>query len=120
MLQAIAPSLRPRELLARIRGGVRGLVVGVPDNYFFDRLTPDVEQAVRAAIRKFEQLGARIESLRLPSMEDATELSRITLLAPVVVNRKGEHQKLLERLRHEGYSRVRINGEVLELEDREF
>ena len=45
------------------------------------------------------------------------EGSRITLLAPVVVNRKGEHQKLMERLRHEGYSRVRINGEVLELEE---
>ena len=35
----------------------------------------------------------------------------------MVVERKGEHHKLLERLRHEGYSRVRINGEVLELEE---
>ena len=45
------------------------------------------------------------------------EGSRITILAPVVVNRKGEHHKLLERLRQEGYSRVRLNGEVLELEE---
>jgi excinuclease ABC subunit A len=42
---------------------------------------------------------------------------RITILAPVVVNRKGEHIKLLERLRQEGYSRIRLNGEVMELEE---
>ncbi len=65
--------------------------------------------------------GRPISSLSVPQMVDQImglpEGSRITLLAPVVVNRKGEHQKLLERLRHEGYSRVRINGEVLELEE---
>jgi excinuclease ABC subunit A len=43
--------------------------------------------------------------------------SRLTLLAPVVVNRKGEYARLLERLRVEGYSRIRLNGEVLELEE---
>ncbi|MFI5332289.1 MAG: excinuclease ABC subunit UvrA, partial [Desulfobaccales bacterium] len=65
--------------------------------------------------------GRPISSLSVPQMVDQImglpEGSRITLLAPVVVNRKGEHHKLLERLRHEGYSRVRINGEVLELEE---
>ena len=65
--------------------------------------------------------GRPISSLSVPQMVDQImglpEGSRITLLAPVVVDRKGEHQKLLERLRHEGYSRVRINGEVLELEE---
>jgi excinuclease ABC subunit A len=39
------------------------------------------------------------------------------VLAPVVVNRKGEHAKLLERLQREGFSRVRINGEIFDLEE---
>ncbi len=65
--------------------------------------------------------GRPISSLSVPQMVDQImglpEGSRLTLLAPVVVDRKGEHLKLLERLRHEGYSRVRINGEILELEE---
>jgi excinuclease ABC subunit A len=43
--------------------------------------------------------------------------SRITILAPVVVDRRGEHQKLLEGLQRQGYGRVRLNGEVVDLED---
>ncbi len=65
--------------------------------------------------------GRPISSLSVPQMVDQIlglpQGSRITILAPVVVERKGEHHKLLERLRHDGYSRVRINGEVLELEE---
>ncbi|MCL2753377.1 MAG: excinuclease ABC subunit UvrA [Defluviitaleaceae bacterium] len=45
------------------------------------------------------------------------EGSRIQLLAPVVRDRKGEHQKVLEEAKKEGYARVRVNGEVLELAD---
>jgi excinuclease ABC subunit A len=67
------------------------------------------------------QCGRPISSLSVPQMADQIqglpEGSRITILAPVVVNRKGEYVKLLERLRHEGYSRIRLNGEVMELEE---
>jgi len=65
--------------------------------------------------------GRAISSLSVPQMVDQVmglaEGSRITVLAPVVVDRKGEHHKLLERLRQEGYSRVRLNGDILELEE---
>ena len=37
-------------------------------------------------------------------------------LAPVVVGRKGEHAKILADLQKEGFSRVRIDGEVRKLE----
>ncbi|MCL2353203.1 MAG: excinuclease ABC subunit UvrA [Defluviitaleaceae bacterium] len=43
------------------------------------------------------------------------EGSRIQLLAPVVRDRKGEHQKVFEEAQRDGYSRVRVNGEILEL-----
>ncbi len=67
------------------------------------------------------QCGRAISSLGVPQMVDQVLAlptgSRLTILAPVVVNRKGEHHKLLERLQQQGYSRIRLNGEVLELED---
>ncbi|MHA1643941.1 MAG: excinuclease ABC subunit UvrA [Candidatus Freyarchaeota archaeon] len=45
------------------------------------------------------------------------EGTRVQLLAPMVKGRKGEHRKLLENLRNEGFARVRIDGEALNLED---
>jgi len=67
------------------------------------------------------QCGRPIASLSVPQMvEQIMALpggSRLTILAPVVVNRKGEHAKLLERLQREGYQRLRLDGEMVELED---
>jgi excinuclease ABC subunit A len=39
------------------------------------------------------------------------------ILAPVVRNRKGEFVQLIGQLRQQGYLRVRINGELLNLDD---
>ena len=49
--------------------------------------------------------------MRLP------ERSRIQLLAPVVRGRKGEHTKLLEQARKSGYVRVRIDGNMYDLNE---
>ena len=44
------------------------------------------------------------------------EDSRWMLLAPMVRDRKGEHAKLIEELRAQGFVRARIDGEVVELD----
>ena len=41
--------------------------------------------------------------------------ARLILLAPVVRGKKGEHQKVLEDIRKNGYVRVRVDGEIREL-----
>lgn len=43
------------------------------------------------------------------------EASRIQVLAPMITGKKGQHQKLLEALKKEGYVRARINGELRDL-----
>jgi excinuclease ABC subunit A len=42
--------------------------------------------------------------------------SRILILAPLVKNEKGDLSGLIERLRKDGFSRVRIDNEILEIE----
>lgn len=42
---------------------------------------------------------------------------RALVLAPVVFGRKGEYAKLFEDLKREGFSRVRVDGEVRELDE---
>lgn len=44
------------------------------------------------------------------------ERTRMQILAPLVRGRKGEHQKVFEDARKAGYVRVRVNGEVMELD----
>ena len=51
--------------------------------------------------------------LRLPIDE------KIMILAPIVQNRKGSHQKLLTELSHQGFLRARVDGEILMLDEME-
>ena len=53
---------------ANLHDGVRGLVLGVPRNQYFDNLDPEVETAVRQAISCLEREGAVIEEVALPSL----------------------------------------------------
>ncbi|MGZ4942408.1 MAG: excinuclease ABC subunit UvrA [Halobacteriota archaeon] len=45
------------------------------------------------------------------------EGTKITVLAPVVKDKKGEHRKILEFLLGDGFARARIDGEVHELDE---
>ncbi len=51
------------------------------------------------------------------SIMELPEKTKLHILAPKVYGRKGEHQKLLARIRAEGYARVRIDGEILSLDE---
>jgi len=61
-------SLRPAEK------GIRGLRVGVPKNYFFDRLQRKVRQQVLAAHATLERMGAKIQEVRLEGIQETADL----------------------------------------------
>ncbi|HWR42468.1 excinuclease ABC subunit UvrA [Sporomusa sp.] len=43
--------------------------------------------------------------------------ARLSIMAPVVRGKKGEHQKVLEDIRKNGYVRVRVDGEIRDITD---
>ncbi len=47
----------------------KGLRVGVPSEYFIDGMEPKVAEVVRAAIKKYEDMGAEIVEISLPHTE---------------------------------------------------
>jgi aspartyl-tRNA(Asn)/glutamyl-tRNA(Gln) amidotransferase subunit A len=55
------------DYVAALGGGVRGLRIGVPDEYFGVGLDPEIDRAVRAAIDVLRDQGATIERVSLPS-----------------------------------------------------
>ena len=52
--------------LTEIESGVRGLRLGLPREYFVEGMQPEVEAAVREAVRVLEDLGASVEPVTLP------------------------------------------------------
>lgn len=65
---------------AALTGDVKGLRVGVPQEYFISGMQAKVEQAIRAAIAKLESLGAIIKPINLPHTDQS--LSVYYLVAP--------------------------------------
>ncbi|MEQ3695380.1 MAG: excinuclease ABC subunit UvrA [Pseudomonadales bacterium] len=64
-----------------------------------------------------EPLTARTVSEMVDTVLALEEGSKIMLLAPVVRERKGEHIHLFEKLRAQGFIRVRIDGIITDLDD---
>src|SRR5215467_1105929 len=62
----------------------------------------------------------KLAAMTISQMVDATlafpEDARLMILAPVVVNRKGEQLELLVELRAKGFVRVRVDGKVYEID----
>lgn len=48
------------------------------------------------------------------------EGTRLTILAPVIRQKKGQHEKILERIRKEGFRRVRVDGKMKLLDEDEI
>jgi len=65
---------------AGLEQGVRGLRLGVPDEYFTKGMDAEVERAVRAAIDVLKGLGATLERVSLPATPHA--LATYYVIAP--------------------------------------
>jgi aspartyl-tRNA(Asn)/glutamyl-tRNA(Gln) amidotransferase subunit A len=101
---------------AELGRGVEGLRVGIPAEYFIEGTDPEVDAAVRGAIRTLEGLGARTEPVSLPHTEYG--LAAYYLIAPAEASsnlarydgvkyglRSGRTRDLIEM-----YSRTRAAG----------
>lgn len=54
---------------AGLSGDIRGVRLGLPNNYFFDDVEPFVEQAIRTAIADLEALGAKAVPISIPDLD---------------------------------------------------
>ena len=64
-----------------------------------------------------QPLAAQTVSQMVDKVLALKEGTKVMVLAPVVLNRKGEHVKLLDNLAAQGYIRARIDGDVCDLSD---
>lgn len=65
--------------------------------------------------------GIEIESQTVQQMVDCIleleERTKIQILAPVISHRKGSHEKLIEDISKKGYVRLRVDGEIVDVNE---
>ena len=69
---------------AALRGGIKGLRVGIPKEYFVAGTEPGVEKAIRAGISQLEKLGAEVGECSLPYSDYG--LATYYIIAPAEVS----------------------------------
>ena len=72
---------------------IAGLRVGIPTNYFYERLDPQVETAVREAVKHLEALGAILRDVEFPCIDEILGAYTAIDSAEVAAN----HRRLYEK-----------------------
>jgi aspartyl-tRNA(Asn)/glutamyl-tRNA(Gln) amidotransferase subunit A len=100
---------------AALTGNIKGLRIGVPKEYFVEGIAPEVEQAVRDALKAYEAMGARLVEITLPHTSYATAAYYIVATAEASAN-LSRYDGIRFGLRVEGdnnieiYNRTRARG----------
>ena len=87
-----------RELNAQKKKGRAKFRLGWPRQYFFERVDAEVKSALEKAAKQFEAMGARVEEVSLPHINDSIEPSTHIALA-----------EALEYHQREGFYPARAN-----------
>lgn len=77
-----------------LTGSVKGLRIGINEEYFFRQVDQGVETAVRKAIASLEAAGATVEVVKVPALSLAEYSEMITIITEASAI---HHQHLLER-----------------------
>ncbi len=99
------------DLAAAADRGVRGLRVGVPSNFYFEHVQPEVEASVRAAIAVLEGLGATLVEVAIPYADQIKAVSW-GMLGPEAAS---YHQKAMRETPELYTAEVRVALEAGEL-----
>lgn len=60
--------------------GIKGLTIGVPQEYFYETTSPEVKEALNSAEKVFESLGAKVIPISIPVLEHSLAISGTIML----------------------------------------
>jgi aspartyl-tRNA(Asn)/glutamyl-tRNA(Gln) amidotransferase subunit A len=59
----------PPNYIESLDGNIHGLRIGIPKEYVFDILDPEIKQGFNNAVRQLESMGASVETVSIPRLE---------------------------------------------------
>lgn len=86
-VMAPLPKLKPSP------ASLREIRVGIPQNFYFDTVAAEIQDAVHSAARRAEDLGLRVTSVRVPDIEALNTAGLLILLSEAAA----VHQSQLPR-----------------------
>ena len=105
---ATSSGRRVGDLLAALDRPLAGIRVGVPENYYFDGVTAEIDTAVRVAAGTLESAGARVHTLRIPDPATMADVCNIIARCESAVL----HARVARERPHELQPAVRSRLEV--------
>jgi aspartyl-tRNA(Asn)/glutamyl-tRNA(Gln) amidotransferase subunit A len=72
---------------------IREIRVGLPENFYFDTLDPDVKAAVHQSAHKAEELGARVLPVQVPDVEALNRAGLVILLSEAAAVHQAQHHR---------------------------
>jgi aspartyl-tRNA(Asn)/glutamyl-tRNA(Gln) amidotransferase subunit A len=96
------------DYLAATAAGVRGLRLGLPENYYFDGVDTEAASAVQAAARRLEALGAKLVALKVPDPQPIVDITGLISRAESAA----VHARLVRERPHELGPTVHARMEV--------
>lgn len=76
-------SREPAGEFAKAGSSLRDVRIGVPENFYNERIAPEVAEAFAGALRRAEAAGARLTAIRVPDPAAINLAGRVILLAEV-------------------------------------
>jgi aspartyl-tRNA(Asn)/glutamyl-tRNA(Gln) amidotransferase subunit A len=92
-VEASTRGVAPESFLHTLEDAINGLRIAVPDDFFFSEADPDVADAVLAAAKVLERLGARLVTMALSGAADVQSHQMPMLIADAA---KLHHARLAE------------------------
>lgn len=101
----------PVDNYINFNGDVKDLVIGVNEDYFFNQVDSDIEKLVRQSIQSLVDQGAKVEEVKIPSLQYAEWAELVTSLSEASAI---HHTDLLKRPDDFGHD-IRLLFELGEL-----
>jgi aspartyl-tRNA(Asn)/glutamyl-tRNA(Gln) amidotransferase subunit A len=83
---ATTPDVEVPDYLSLLTGDIKGLRVGLPQEYFGEGLDPEVKDAVMAAVKKLKSMGAEVKEISLPMTKYAVAVYYVSMPAELSTN----------------------------------
>lgn len=95
-----------------LSNNLKGIRVGIPDTYYFDRRDPEVRAAVRKAIWVCKELGAAVKKISIPHLPEASVAAFIIFLAEGTASLEKWHRTRPMDLGDDVRSRLNLGAAV--------
>ena len=91
---------------------LKGVRIGIPDSYYFERLEGGVGKAVSQAVQDLKNLGARIRPISIPDLEEAGMAAFIALVAEGAASLEKWHRTRAAALGRDVLARLNLGAAV--------